>query len=140
MTADRRDLIRSPLAVRLIAGFVLEPTIIHGDHTRLAQIVTNLLTNAIKFTPSGGAVDLDVRHDPLTRTATLTVSDNGPGIPVADRPHVFERFYRSDATRSVVGSGIGLAVVDQLVKAHGGSVGLVDTSSGTTITATFPSA
>jgi signal transduction histidine kinase len=116
----------------------LEPAIINGDPARLAQIVTNLLTNAIKFTPAGGAIDLAVRQNPLQREVTLIVSDNGPGIPVEDRPHVFERFYRGDATRPVAGSGIGLAVVAQLVKAHSGTVELIDTPAGTTVAATFP--
>jgi two-component system sensor histidine kinase BaeS len=116
----------------------LEPVIINGDPTRLAQIVTNLLTNAIKFTPTGGTLDLDVRRGPALRTATVTVSDNGPGIPAKDRPHVFERFYRGDSTRPVAGSGIGLAVVAQLVKAHGGTVELIETTTGTTIAATLP--
>jgi two-component system sensor histidine kinase BaeS len=118
----------------------LQSTAIDGDPTRLAQIVTNLLTNAIKFTPPRGTVAVDVRLNSLERTATLTVSDNGPGIAVADRAHVFERFYRGESTRSMAGSGIGLAVVAQLVKAHHGSVELVDTLAGTTIAVTFPSA
>ena len=116
----------------------LDTAIIDGDPTRLAQIVTNLLTNAIKFTPTGSIVDLAVRLDPKEQQATLTVSDNGPGIPINDCPHVFERFYRSDSSRPVAGSGIGLAVVAQLVKAHGGTVELVDSTVGTTITVTFP--
>ncbi len=116
----------------------LEAAIINGDPARLTQIVTNLMTNAIKFTPPGGTIDLVVRQNPEQREATLTVSDNGPGIPIEDRPHVFERFYRSDSTRPVAGSGIGLAVVAQLVKAHAGTVELVDSTVGTTITVTFP--
>jgi two-component system sensor histidine kinase BaeS len=116
----------------------LEPAIINGDPARLAQIATNLLTNAIKFTPPGGTIDLEVGNDRSAGAATLTVRDNGPGIPLVDRPHVFERFYRGDSTRTVAGSGIGLAVVAQLVKAHGGRVDLVDTATGATITATFP--
>ena len=118
----------------------LEPVVINGDPTRLAQIVTNLLTNAIKFTPPGGIIDLAVAPEPEHRAATLTISDNGPGIPIDDRPHVFERFYRSDSSRPVAGSGIGLAVVAQLVKAHGGTVQIVDSVVGTTITVTFPTA
>jgi signal transduction histidine kinase len=118
----------------------LETAMLNGDPTRLAQIVTNLLTNAIKFTPPGGTIELDVRRNSVRRETTLTVSDSGPGIPVEDRPHVFERFYRSDSARPVAGSGIGLAVVAQLVKAHGGTVALTDTITGTTIAATFPNA
>jgi two-component system sensor histidine kinase BaeS len=115
----------------------LETAMVNGDPTRLAQIVTNLLTNAIKFTPPSGTIELDVRSS-VRRETTLTVSDSGPGIPVDDRPHVFERFYRGDSTRPVAGSGIGLAVVAQLVKAHGGTVAVIDTTTGTTIAATFP--
>ncbi len=118
----------------------LEPAIINGDPTRLAQIVTNLLSNAIKFTRPGGTIDLSVGQNPERRKATLTVRDDGPGIPIEDRPHVFERFYRGESTRPVAGSGIGLAVVAQLVKAHGGTVELADTATGTTIVATFPGA
>ena len=118
----------------------LETAIVLGDPTRLAQIVTNLLTNAIKFSPTGGTIHLAVRKNSVQREATLTVSDNGPGIPIGDRPHVFERFYRGESTRPVAGSGIGLAVVAQLVKAHDGTVEIVDTPTGTTIAATFPSA
>ena len=116
----------------------LEPAIVDGDPARLSQIVANLLTNAIKFTPPGGVIDLDVRPSRPQEAVTMTVSDNGPGILSDDRPHVFDRFFRSDATRQVAGSGIGLAVVAQLVKAHDGSVELADTTTGTTIAVTFP--
>ncbi len=116
----------------------LEPVIVDGDPARLSQIVTNLLTNAIKFSPPGGEIELDVRPRGPHRTPTLTVRDNGPGILAEDRARVFDRFYRSDAARPVAGSGIGLAVVAQLVKAHDGSVELVDTKIGTTIAVTFP--
>ena len=116
----------------------LEPAMVDGDPARLAQIVANLLTNAIKFSPPGGTIELDVRPVGPHGPATLTVRDNGPGIPAEDRPHVFERFYRSEAARPIAGSGIGLAVVAQLVKAHDGRVELVDTPVGTTIAVTFP--
>jgi len=116
----------------------LEPAIVDGDPARLSQIVANLLTNAIKFTPPGGVIGLDVRPSRPQEAVTMTVSDNGPGILSDDRPHVFDRFFRSDATRQVAGSGIGLAVVAQLVKAHDGSVELADTTTGTTIAVTFP--
>lgn len=95
---------------------------------------------AVKFTPPGGTIDLAVRQNPVQRHATLTVSDTGPGIPVDDRPHVFERFYRSESSRPIAGSGIGLAVVAQLVKAHGGTVELDDTTAGTAMKASFPTA
>ena len=115
-----------------------EPAIVDGDPARLSQIIANLLTNAIKFSPPGGIIELDVRPSGTRGTPTLTVRDNGPGIRTEDRPHVFERFYRSEAARPIAGSGIGLAVVAQLVKAHDGTVELVDTNIGTTIAVTFP--
>ena len=96
------------------------------------------MINAIKFSPPGGVIALDVRTLGPHGTPTLTVSDNGPGILPQDGPHVFERFYRSETARPIAGSGIGLAVVAQLVKAHGGTVELVDTKIGTTIAVTFP--
>lgn len=117
----------------------LQPALIDGDPTRLTQIVTNLLTNAIKFTPPGGLVELKVVYDAERRSASVTVSDNGPGIASEDRAHIFERFYRGESTRPMAGSGIGLAVVAQLTRAHGGKVELIDTPSGTTIAVTFPS-
>ena len=109
-----------------------------GDPVRLAQIATNLITNAIKFTLPGGHIDVTVEATDNGRAARLEVSDDGPGIAAGDRPHVFERFYRASDTRSLAGSGIGLAVVDQLVRAHGGTVGIVDGASGTTIEVELP--
>lgn len=98
----------------------LEPATVSGDRLRLAQVVRNLLTNALKFTPAGGRVEIAVaRHDGVVE---LAVSDTGVGIPADELPHVFERFWRGSNGRITAGSGVGLAVVDQLVRAHGGSV------------------
>ena len=110
-----------------------------GDPARLRQVVTNLLTNAIKYTPPGGNLEIRTNTDPSAGKVTLTVTDNGPGIDPADRPHIFERFYRAAGSRTIAGSGIGLAVVDQLVRAHGGSSYIVDRQSGTTIEVILPS-
>lgn len=116
----------------------LESVTVDGDPVRLAQIVTNLLSNAIKYTPPGGHIDLDVRRHSQQPLVTVTVADDGPGISAADRPHAFERFYRADSARPVAGSGIGLAVVDQLVRAHRGHVEIADTTIGTTVIVTLP--
>lgn len=116
----------------------LRPAVLDGDPVRLAQIVTNLLTNAIKYTPPGGTLDLETHASPALGTVTLRVSDDGPGIDAVDRPHVFERFYRSEGARSASGSGIGLAVVSQLVRAHGGTVTFVETLRGTTVEVALP--
>ena len=116
----------------------LESVEVRGDPARLAQVVANLLTNAIKFTPAGGRIDLDVRPVTDGTRALLTARDNGPGIDPADRPHVFERFYRAGPTRHIAGSGIGLAVVHQLVTAHGGTLTIDDAAPGATFVVTLP--
>ena len=86
---------------------------------RHSGAVRNLLTNALAFTPAGGHVGVDVARDGFAR---LTVWDTGAGIPPDELPHVFERFWRGSRARNRSGSGIGLAVVDELVRAHGGTV------------------
>jgi signal transduction histidine kinase len=105
----------------------LPPTPVLGDPRRLHQVVTNLLANAAKYTPEGGRVTLRTRVE--GRQSILEVADNGPGIPEAERPLVWERFYRGRSGPSADGSGIGLAVVKELVDAHGGHV-TVDEAPG----------
>lgn len=97
----------------------LERVDVQGDAVRLRQIVSNLLSNALKFTPSGGRVTVSVADG--GGSAVLDVTDTGPGIPSEEIDRVFDRFYRGRAVR-VGGSGIGLAVVRDLVRAHGGEV------------------
>jgi len=99
-----------------------EPPIVMGDAGRLQQVIWNLLTNAVKFTPSGGRVAL--RSAPQGRVARLQVSDTGVGIPRRDLATIFERFRQVDssATRRHRGLGLGLAIVKHLVQLHGGSV------------------
>ena len=96
----------------------LEPVIVDGDAARLHQVVMNLLTNALKFTPRGGTVT--VHAGPVGSLAQLEVHDTGPGIDPEDLPHIFDRFWRGEAAQAHAGSGIGLAVVAELVRAHGG--------------------
>lgn len=93
------------------------------DHDRFGQVLGNLLDNALRHTPAGGAITLAAARTP-ERAVRLTVSDTGSGIPAEHLPHVFERFYRVDTARSRTdgGSGIGLAIVRALVEAHGGRV------------------
>ncbi len=83
-------------------------------------------------TPPGTEVEVDVDADPTSATAQLVVSDDGPGIPVDALPHVFERFYRADRSRSrrSGGSGLGLAIVQAIVAAHGGTVTASNTPGG----------
>jgi two-component system, OmpR family, sensor histidine kinase BaeS len=95
---------------------------VHADASRLEQVVDNLLSNALRYTDAGGAVRLAVRAG--RDAAALEVSDTGMGIAPEDQAKVFERFWRSDRSRSRAtgGSGIGLAVVRELVEAHDGCV------------------
>lgn len=100
----------------------LEPAAeVAGDEHRLAQVVRNLLVNALKFTPAGGRVE--VRIETRDGRVRLTVADTGAGIPPEELPHVFERFWRGRAAAETPGSGVGLAVVREIVRAHGGRVG-----------------
>ncbi|MGQ0831608.1 MAG: ATP-binding protein [Microthrixaceae bacterium] len=114
-------------------------TTVHGDADRLHQVTVNLLTNAMKFTPPGGVVTLVVeRADGL---AKLEVSDTGPGIPSEELPHVFERFWRGAGAGLTAGSGIGLAIVAELTRAHGGRPSVrSEPGQGTTFTVLLPSA
>jgi signal transduction histidine kinase len=105
------------------------PVVVTGDPDRLAQVVANLLENALKHAAS--SVVVTVAADAAAGRATVTVDDDGPGIAPEDRPHVFERLYvsRQSPARREVGSGLGLAIVRELVVAMGGVVG-VDASPG----------
>ncbi len=110
-----------------------------GDSERLTQVVTNLLTNAIQYNQPGGEVH--VKLAAADGVATLTVSDNGPGISAEDLPRVFERFYRADKSRSTGGNGLGLSISKAIVEAHGGTIEAVSESgAGTTFTVRLPTA
>ena len=103
---------------------------VQGDEERLVQVFINLLDNAVKYTPDHGRITVDTRipergrPGPNTATVDVIVTDSGIGIPEADRPRVFERFYRVDKARSreLGGTGLGLAIVKHIVEAHGGQV------------------
>jgi signal transduction histidine kinase len=94
----------------------------YGDPTRIGQIVTNVLLNAVRYTPPGGAIMVDCsrRADELQ----ITIADSGPGVREADAAHIFEPGYRGDAGGSGEGLGLGLAVVKRLIEDQGGSVTL----------------
>jgi two-component system sensor histidine kinase MprB len=98
----------------------LQPWTLLGDSSALERAVLNLLDNAVKFSPSGSAVRLNVRQVG-DGSAVVEVADAGPGIADADLPHVFERFYRSSEARTLPGSGLGLAIVKQVAQRHGGT-------------------
>jgi two-component system phosphate regulon sensor histidine kinase PhoR len=93
-----------------------------ADRRRLAEVLQNLLDNAMQYTPSGGEIVVSVSSD--RQEVTFTVSDTGIGIPQVDQPRIFERFYRVDVARSreVGGTGLGLSIAKHLVEAHGGRI------------------
>jgi CheY-like chemotaxis protein/anti-sigma regulatory factor (Ser/Thr protein kinase) len=116
------------VAIRPVFGE--EPVRIDGDAARLQQIVWNLLTNAIKFSPRGGSVDVAAaRHGEMFR---LVVRDHGQGIDADFLPRIFERFSQQDATttRSHGGLGLGMAIVKQLSEAHGGRIQVESAGKG----------
>src|SRR2546427_3193039 len=101
-----------------------QPVQVRGEPDRLKQVVINLTDNALRYTPPGGEVRLSAGTDPRTGQAQLRVQDTGPGIPAEDLPHIFDRFYRGDPsrTRSTGNSGLGLAIAHAIVQAHGGTI------------------
>lgn len=88
----------------------------------LRQVFVNLLDNAIKFSPSGGSIDVELSSAKRGRSPQLVVRDHGVGIPLDDRPHVFERFYQSQSGDQRAGLGLGLYVSRQIVELHGGRI------------------
>lgn len=114
----------------------LEPAVIDGDPVRLHQVISNVLTNAQKFTPAGGRVDVSLST--AGGVATLRITDTGIGIPEPDRDQIFERFWRGGNSDKASGTGIGLAVVAQLVRAHRGTVAVhSEVGAGTMIILEF---
>ncbi len=110
-----------------------------ADPHWLHQLITNLLTNALKFTPAGGTVTVSTRQ--AGADAVLEVEDTGIGIPAEELPRVFDRFWRGRGAARVSGSGVGLAIADELARAHGGRLTAVSAEGrGTTMTLTLPRA
>jgi signal transduction histidine kinase len=107
----------------------LPPLPVTADYDRIKQVFFNILSNAVKYTDAGGVVlrgrRLDrLSHSDYTQRCEVTVADTGIGIPSEDLPHIFERFYRTDKSRSRAtgGSGMGLTIAAAIVQAHGGTV------------------
>jgi PAS domain S-box-containing protein len=117
-------------AERLRVGFRAESVMVNADATRLAQIITNMLDNAVKFTPAGGAVDVTVVRE--ERAAVLRVRDTGVGIEPAMLPRIFELFAQAEQPmdRSVGGLGIGLTLSHRLVEMHGGTITAASEGAG----------
>jgi len=130
-----------PLAGQRTIDVQAPPTAVVAlaDRDRLSQVLTNLLDNAIKFTPDGGRITVGWRC--TNGEVEISVSDSGPGIPEADLPRIFERFYKADRARPAHpgGSGLGLAITKHIVEAHGGRIAVRSSpGTGTTFTVTLP--
>jgi len=118
------------------------PLTVHADRDRLAQILINLVDNAVKYSPRGGRVTVSARPVAAGRIA-VSIEDTGVGIPAEDLPRITERFYRVDKARSreLGGTGLGLAIVKHLVAAHGGQLDIEsEVERGTTVRVTLPGA
>jgi heavy metal sensor kinase len=109
----------SSVAVRTVAD---GPVTVSGDKDQLRQVIDNLLDNALRHAPKGSSIE--VRTTQCDGLATASVRDQGPGIPAAAQPHIFDRFYRADPARArrSGGTGLGLAIAQAIVTAHGGEI------------------
>jgi len=133
MLAEQKDIV--------LTGDVQPVPLVSGDKLRLRQMAANLIANAIRYTSEGGRVN--VRLEAVEQGVKLVVEDTGIGIPEADLPRIFDRFYRVDKARSREegGSGLGLSIVKWIVDAHHGDItveSVVD--EGTTFTVVLPRA
>lgn len=147
LTVLAADAVQDALAVapdrtiRLIGEHgPLRPTPVAGDESSLRQVLNNLVNNALRYTPDGTPLEVQVGCDQAH--AVLRVIDHGPGVPEDSRERIFERFYRADSSRNSAdgGSGLGLAIVAAIVAAHDGTVAVSGTepAPGATFTVTMP--
>ncbi len=115
-----------------------QPLVGHWDAERLRQIIANLVSNAVKYSPDGGPISVTAQHH--DDTATLTVTDQGLGIPAGDLPSLFQPYSRLHQSRPIKGTGLGLYIVKGIVEAHGGSVRAASSGegAGATFTVTLP--
>jgi len=120
--ADAADLYRFVAEEKAVTlSLPLPPAlVVVGDRRRLRQVFANLVDNAVKYTPEGGRVSISASKE--DGRAVVVVEDTGPGIPPEETPHIWERLYRGDKSRSRPGLGLGLSLVRAMVQAHGGTV------------------
>ncbi len=111
---------------------------VQGDRRRLQRALANLVDNALKYTPSGGAVTLETRQ--RGQIAEVAVADTGPGIGAEDLPHLFGRFYRGDRARHLPGNGLGLSLALAVARAHGGDIRVRSGPQGSTFALQLPAA
>ena len=139
LVEDACDLFR-PLAedkglnLKVNTGF---DCLVHGDRKKLQRVFANLLDNAIKYTAPGGNITISTKKS--DKGVIVSVHDTGIGIPSDEIPHVFDRFYRADKSRSIPGAGLGLSLVQAIVQRHGGEVKVSSSPSlGSTFTVILP--
>ncbi len=137
VTLDFAELFKSK-DIDLIKGQV-QPAMLNGDAESLKRLITNLLQNALKYTNPGGTVKISL--EVLGKQGKLSIADTGIGIPGEDLPHIFDRFYRVDQSRSRAagGSGLGLSIVKAIIDAHKGKIEVQSsTGTGTTFSVLLP--
>lgn len=138
------EVMRSDLESRrhkITIGCDKELPAVTADRQRIEQVLINILTNAIKYTPDGGSIDITLTHVPSPDRIVIRVKDNGVGIPEEDMDHLFERFYRVDKSRNLDtgGTGLGLAIAKELIEAHGGNISIESKfHEGTSVTLELP--
>ncbi len=127
---ERQEAALPEPAGHAIALMVPDSVAVSGDPSRLDQVITNLLTNAVKYSPDGGTIE--VRLEPADGRLRLVVVDHGMGIAAEERESVFSPFMRSHAAtaRGIEGTGLGLYLSKRIVQAHGGTIAVADTPGG----------
>ena len=115
-----------------------EDCMVLADPEAVARALGNLVDNAVKWSPDGGAVEVAVELAPGRERICCTITDQGPGIAEADRPFVFDRFYRATAARAEPGSGLGLSIVRQIAETHGGTVAVLHSDLGARLCLELP--
>ena len=112
------------------------------DKDRLEQVILNILSNAIKYSPEAGEIEIDLRHGAQEGEFDIVIKDSGIGIPEEDLGRIFERFYRVDKARSRAhgGTGLGLSIAKEIIEAHQGRIQIEsEFNQGTTVILTLPS-
>jgi signal transduction histidine kinase len=116
----------------------LDRLITNGDIRMVQRMISNLIDNAVKYTPAGGKIDVTALADDR-QTIRISIKDSGQGISKEDLPHIFERFYRCDPSRSQTGTGLGLSFARAVARAHGGEITVTSVPhKGSTFTVTLP--
>lgn len=137
LVGDAIELYTPVAAERGIAlAVALDESDVRGDRDQMFQLVVNLLDNALKYAPADSTVRIGLERTP--EGALLSIDDQGPGVPAADRERVFDRFQRLEAHRGSPGNGLGLSLVRAIVQRHGGQVRLVDLRPGLGVRITMP--